>query len=102
MRTTNLVLRSLTVILPHVIHKPRSYCQKPSHVAQGDSRLWDVSPSERVTFEPMPDGRVAIAAASPSKNVRVDPIAALRGSATRKMKTDAVMRLTRGEDWNKP
>ena len=61
-----------------------------------------VSPGERVTFEPLPDGRVAIAAASPSNNKRVDPIASLRGSATRKMKTDAVMRLTRGEDWNKP
>ena len=61
-----------------------------------------VSPGERVTFEPLPDGRVATAAASPSNNKRVDPIASLRGSATRKMKTDAVMRLTRGEDWNKP
>ena len=61
-----------------------------------------VSPGERVTFEPLPDGRVAIAAASPSTNKRVDPIASLRGSATRKMRTDAVMRLTRGEDWNKP
>ena len=61
-----------------------------------------VSPGERVTFEPLPDGRVAIAAESPPKNIRVDPIAALRGSATRKMRTDAMMRLTRGEDWNKP
>ena len=61
-----------------------------------------VSPGERVTFELMPDGRVAIAVASTSKNKRVVPIASLRGSATRKMKTDAVMRLTRGEGWNKP
>ena len=61
-----------------------------------------VSPGERVTFEPKPDVRVTIAAASPSKNKRVDPIASLRGSATRKLKTDAVMRLTRGEDWNQP
>ena len=61
-----------------------------------------VSPGERVTFEPMPDGRVAIAAASPPKNKRVDPIASLRGSATRKMKTEEAIRLTRGEDWNKP
>ena len=30
----------------------------------------DVSPSERVTFEPMPDAPVAIAAASPTKNIR--------------------------------
>ena len=48
------------------------------------------------------DGRVAIAAASPSRNIRVDPIASLHGSATCKMKTDAVMHLTRGEDWNAP
>ena len=34
--------------------------------------------------------------------VVLDSIASLRVSATRKMKTDAVMRLTRGEDWNKP
>ena len=60
------------------------------------------SPGERVTFEPMPDGRVAIVAAVPPKNKRVDPMASLRGSVTRKMKTDAVMRLTRGEDWSKP
>ena len=61
-----------------------------------------VSPGDRVTFELLPDDHVAIAAVSPLSNNRVDPIAALRGSATRKMKTDAVMRLTRGEDWNKP
>ena len=61
-----------------------------------------VSPGESVTFEPMPDGRVAIVAAVPPKNKRVDPMASLRGSVTRKMKTDAVMHLTRGEDWNKP
>ena len=29
-----------------------------------------VWPGERVTFEPMPNGPVSIAAASPSKNIR--------------------------------
>jgi antitoxin PrlF len=61
-----------------------------------------VSPGERVSFETLPDGRVAIAAANPKAKVPMDPISAMRGTASRKMKTDAVMRVTRGDDWNKP
>ena len=60
-----------------------------------------VSPGERVSFEPLPDGRVAIAAASPKTKALTDPVTAMRGTATRKQKTDAVMRMTRGDDWNK-
>ena len=61
-----------------------------------------VSPGERVSFEPLPDGRVAIAAVNRKAKVQTDPVSAMRGTASRKMKTDAVMRVTRGDDWNKP
>ena len=49
----------------------------------------------------MPDGRVAIAAANPKAKTPTDPVSAMRGTASRKIKTDAVMRMTRGDDWNK-
>lgn len=63
-----------------------------------------VGPGERLVFEPLPDGRVAIAGAnkSPKRTVHLDPLDALVGSATRKISTDELMRLTRGDDWNKP
>ena len=61
-----------------------------------------VAPGERVSFETLPDGRVAIAAANPKAKVLADPVSAMRGTATRRIKTDAVMRLMRGDDWNKP
>lgn len=61
-----------------------------------------VAPGERVSFEPLPDGRVAISAAKPKARVLADPVSAMRGTATRRVKTDAVMRMTRGDDWNKP
>ena len=61
-----------------------------------------VSPGERVSFEPLPDGRVAISAANPRAKAKAvtDPVALMRGTASRKQKTDAVMRMTRGDDWN--
>ncbi|MES2944414.1 MAG: type II toxin-antitoxin system PrlF family antitoxin [Pseudomonadota bacterium] len=63
-----------------------------------------VGPGERLVFEPLPDGRVAIAGVNktPKRTVHLDPIDALIGSATRKISTDELMRLTRGDDWNKP
>ncbi len=62
-----------------------------------------VCPGERVSFEPLPDGRVAISAANPRTKAKAatDPVALMRGTASRKQKTDAVMRMTRGDDWNK-
>jgi antitoxin PrlF len=61
-----------------------------------------VSPGQRVSFEPLPDGRVAISAANPANVPALDPVALLRGSATRRIKTNTVMTQTRGSDWNKP
>ena len=61
-----------------------------------------VSPGERVSFEPLPDGRVAISAANPKLRQLADPVSAMRGTATRRIKTDAVMRMTRGDHWNQP
>jgi AbrB family looped-hinge helix DNA binding protein len=57
-----------------------------------------VGPGDRVAFEPLPDGTVRLRPAadrSPAK----DPLKALRGAATRRVRTEAVMRATRGDDW---
>ena len=37
-----------------------------------------------------------------SKSDTANPFAALRGTGNRKLTTDQIMRLTRGDDWNKP
>jgi hypothetical protein len=49
------------------------------------------------------DSRVAIRAYNlPRKAAAqpVDPITAMIGAATRKVRTEDVMRMTRGDDWN--
>jgi antitoxin PrlF len=63
-----------------------------------------IGPGARLVFEPMADGRVAIASANrlAKQGASSDPVDALIGSATRKISTDELMRLTRGDDWNKP
>ena len=62
-----------------------------------------IGPGAKLLFEPMADGRVAIRNANKSakRNPSLDPVDALIGSATRQITTDEVMRLTRGDDWNK-
>jgi len=63
-----------------------------------------IGPGERIVFEPMSDKRVAIRAASnahAAKAKAVDPITAMISAATRKVRTEDVMRMTRGDDWNK-
>jgi hypothetical protein len=40
--------------------------------------------------------------AKPARKARAGPFLAMLGSATRKISTDELMRLTRGNDWNKP
>jgi hypothetical protein len=40
--------------------------------------------------------------AKPGRRARADPFLAMLGSATRKITTDELMRMTRGGDWNKP
>ena len=63
-----------------------------------------VGPGERQVFEPLPDGRVAIAGVQPKKPAKGQadcPFEAMVGSATNKISTDELMRLTRGDDWNK-
>jgi antitoxin PrlF len=63
-----------------------------------------IGPGTKLLFEPMADGRVAIANANKTarRKAESDPVDALVGSATRKISTEEVMRLTRGDDWNKP
>ena len=43
-----------------------------------------------------------LAAASGTKRTTKDPLLALIGSGNRKYSTDQIMRMTRGNDWNKP
>ncbi len=63
-----------------------------------------VGPGERVRFDPLPDGRVAIASvqAKGKRKPPTDPIDDLVGCAPRRISTDELMRLTRGDDWNQP
>lgn len=63
-----------------------------------------IGPGAKLLFEPMADGRVAITNADKSarRKPAADPVDALIGSATRKISTEELMRLTRGNDWNTP
>ncbi len=61
-----------------------------------------IGPGTRLRFDPMPDGRVAIAPADASEASGVDAFTAMRGIAkATPLSTDEVMRLTRGRDWNR-
>jgi antitoxin PrlF len=62
-----------------------------------------IGPGARIAFEPLSDARVAIRAVNPTNGTEPsteDPISAMIGFATRKVKTEEVMRMTRGDDWN--
>ena len=60
-----------------------------------------IGPGERMKFESMADGRVAITPVEPRKKSLVDPFERIKGSGKRGVRTDKVMRATRGDDWNK-
>ena len=60
-----------------------------------------VGPGERIKFESMADGRVAITPVEPRTKKLVDPFERIKGSGKRGLRTDKVMRATRGDDWNK-
>jgi AbrB family looped-hinge helix DNA binding protein len=61
----------------------------------------DIGPGERLKFEPMGDGRVAIAPAQPRERRALDPFERMKGSGRAGMTTEELMRATRGADWNK-
>ena len=46
-------------------------------------RFLGIDPGERITFEPMPDGRVVIAPAEPRKVKAEDPVERMKGSGKR-------------------
>lgn len=54
-----------------------------------------IGPGSKVTFELTPGGDVVLRPLA-SRRPRRSPFARLRGSATVKMRTDEIMRLTRG------
>lgn len=60
-----------------------------------------VSPGERIKFEPLPDGRVAISAATKRAKPAANPFAKYRGAMKTGPSTDELMRMTRGDDWNR-
>ena len=59
-----------------------------------------VSPGERIKFEPLPDGRVAISAVHKRKKAVENPFTRFRGALKSGPTTDQLMRMTRGDDWN--
>lgn len=62
-----------------------------------------IGPGERLRFDPLPDGRVAIAPLHPARKRRhgADAFSAMRGVARDTPgSTEDVMRMTRGSDWN--
>ncbi len=60
-----------------------------------------IGPGERITFEPMADGRVAISPVKPHQRSAADPFERMKGSGKAGIRTERVMRATRGDDWNK-
>lgn len=60
-----------------------------------------IGPGERLKFEPMADGRVAITPARPRKRAEADPFERMKGTGKAGVTTEKVMRATRGTDWNK-
>lgn len=60
-----------------------------------------IGPGERIKFEPMEDGGVAIAPVEPRRKNAVNPFERWKGNGTRGLRTEQVMRATRGNDWNK-
>ena len=61
----------------------------------------DIGPGDRTKFEPMADGRVAIAPVEPRERNAVDPFERMKGSGKRGLSTEKAMRALRGDDWNK-
>lgn len=61
-----------------------------------------IGPGERLNFEPLPDGRIAISPVRKRKGKAQDPFEAMRGIAKQsELSTDEIMRTTRGKDWNR-
>jgi antitoxin PrlF len=61
-----------------------------------------IGPGERIKFEPLPDGRVAISAATKRKGATDNPFAKFRGALKSGPGTDELLRMTRGVGWNRP
>jgi antitoxin PrlF len=61
-----------------------------------------VSAGDAVVFEPLADGRLAISPARTAAQSGSNPFAAFRGIAKGLGSTEELMRMTRGDDWNKP
>ena len=62
----------------------------------------NLGPGENVRFEPLPDGRVAISPANKKTKAVDNPFAAFMGTLRPGITSDELMRMTRGDDWNKP
>lgn len=56
-----------------------------------------IKPGTAVEFEPTEDGRFILTKAGRKHPARKSPFARLRGTATKKMSTEEIMALTRGE-----
>jgi hypothetical protein len=45
---------------------------------------------------------LSLASQPARKTARTNPFASLRGTGNRKLTTEQIMRMTRGDDWNRP
>jgi antitoxin PrlF len=61
-----------------------------------------VGPGERIQFETLPHGRVVISAAKKLPKKAVNPFSKYAGIIKGGPSTDELMRMTRGDNWNKP
>lgn len=61
-----------------------------------------VGPGERIQFETLPHGRVVISAVKKAPKKAVNPFSKYVGILKGGSSTDELMRMTRGDDWNKP
>ena len=61
-----------------------------------------VGPGERIQFETLPHGRVVISAVKKASKKPVNPFSKYVGIIKGGSSTDELMRMTRGDDWNKP
>jgi antitoxin PrlF len=61
-----------------------------------------VKPGDSVKWEVMADGRAALSPAKRARTNFADSLKAFVGVAEGKGSTEELMRMTRGDDWNKP
>ena len=101
----SITIKSITTIIhPHHFRLPamtyaltsKSQVTVPKLIRQH----LGVQPGQAVDYEPLPDGSVRMFAVKPAP-ADVSVFRKWRGTGVLKMSTDDIMRITRGDDWNR-